>query len=130
MAELVYCKACNSQISSEATACPKCGHPLKESASDTPIVAKKNRKKKFVHAGCLVYIIGWLIAGSFVAFLNDPISGEDGGLTVGQVIGFIIFVLSIAAGLPMSKDWFCGNWGTRLSNKKVKLCPACKATFK
>ena len=92
-------------------------------------MASKKKKSKFIHAGCFVYIIGWLIAGLLVAFFKIPMTGEEGTMTYGQLLGLIFFVGSISVGLPMSKHWSCGRCGTKLAGKKVQICPACNSVF-
>jgi RNA polymerase subunit RPABC4/transcription elongation factor Spt4 len=39
MSALTPCPACKNQVSSEAEACPKCGHKLKEKQTATGILA-------------------------------------------------------------------------------------------
>lgn len=126
--EMIDCPACGASVSSESASCPKCGHPLQGSGSGDQLVAKKKKKKKFVHAGCLIYLVGWGIAGLLVAFLDVPVSGED-GMTYGGILAIAVFIGSILAGMPLGKDWLCGNCGTKLTSKSVKICPACKARF-
>ncbi|MCK9462890.1 MAG: hypothetical protein M0R80_24980 [Proteobacteria bacterium] len=130
MVGMVTCEACGWSISAQAAACPKCGHPQKAAATPEPVTAKKLKKKSFVHVGCLVYVLGLFLAFLFAKIvLPYPIAG-DGGITYGHVVGLAIFILFIAAGIPLGRKWLCGNCGTRLASKAVQACPSCRASFK
>ncbi|MGD0106391.1 MAG: zinc ribbon domain-containing protein [Rhodopila sp.] len=65
---LTQCPACGKEISTEATACPKCGHPLEK------LAARKNQQKG--RLGCFTII---LIVAGFVtwAVITDNKSGEN-----------------------------------------------------
>ena len=49
--QLIDCPACGSNISSQAGACPHCGHPIRPQA--IPVLQASNSKKKTIScSGC------------------------------------------------------------------------------
>jgi TM2 domain-containing membrane protein YozV len=62
MISLVHCAACAEQMSSEATACPKCGHPNAENR-----IAQLGKKSR-VTAGILALLLGGIGVHKF--YLN------------------------------------------------------------
>jgi ribosomal protein L37E len=53
--EQVFCTACGQQMSAEATACPKCGHPNK-----AKVQSYQGAPKSRVTAGILALLVGGL----------------------------------------------------------------------
>ena len=82
---LVKCQECGQEISNQAVACPKCGHPV----NVVPVVKKPNRVMAATLnvlglTSIILGILVWLPAGAFVGA-----SGVVGGLilrTLGEVL--------------------------------------------
>lgn len=84
---LITCPECGNKISSQASACPKCGSPTPADVQKTKIKLR-NKKGNMQGAGIIMMIIGaGLAAGS---------GGMDGtllGLVVG-VFGLALVIVS------------------------------------
>lgn len=65
MKPLISCPACEEDISPDAEACPKCGHPIAGKANSIEEWQAKNRK------GCLkpLLLIGASVAVLFLALM-------------------------------------------------------------
>ena len=76
---------------------------------------KIKSKSEFAGTGCLVQGLGLLLMIS-------------GIFTYG--IGFIVGLVLLIAGGRMAIKLICSECGNPIVNKKVKICPACKAHFR
>ena len=92
MAELINCPTCDKQVSSEAAACPECGHPL------TPSAPAPERKKKF----SLVRVLVLLGAVLGLIVIWNPSGAKD---TAGRLLsGGEQVVVDEEFGVP-AKSW-------------------------
>ena len=55
---LANCPGCGNQVSTEAVACPKCGHQFKAPGGFS--------MKDPVHAGCVIVVLGFLVLAAFL----------------------------------------------------------------
>jgi len=107
---LFACKDCGKTVSVNAEFCPHCGASYKK-APEAPVQWGRIKKKgESAGAGCLVELVGLVLLPFF---------------PIGTVIGLAVML----CGHSMSYHWVCSICGNRLSGKRVKLCPACKAHF-
>ena len=60
---LIECSECNSEVSSHASACPKCGNPI---TGGNPV-----KKEKEGHG--FLYYLAWIIATPIVLFVGSAI---------------------------------------------------------
>ncbi len=81
-----------------------------EMQQDENIPAKRKRKTEMAGVGCLIQTIG------FVSLFFFPI---------GTFLGVILLIY----GSMKSTYFTCSNCGNRLSDKNVKICSTCKASF-
>jgi len=91
--------------------------------------AKRTKERAFVNgSGCLVMLLGWAIA-ALLAFvvLPIPVTGKEGSITYGQILGLIVLIAFIVQGRKMGTKWKCGKCGNPIADKSVKICPTCKA---
>ena len=96
---LIHCKECNSEISSEAFDCPKCGAKLRE---PTRTVFGNIVKLGFIGFNILMFL--WLISYIIdIANLMNTASSEASktGTTLGGGIGimFLVIVWGLGAGV-------------------------------
>lgn len=78
---LTNCSECGRSVSSEATACPHCGHPLKkEKGKSAPFVSRP--------AGCVLQ----LVAGGLLLWAATDLAepGNLSGMIVKGLIGLIL----------------------------------------
>lgn len=75
------------------------------------LYATKVKRTEFAGAGCLLQGLGLVL--SFFWF------------PVGLVVGVGLFVF----GSLRSSYWACGHCRNRLSDREVRICPACHATL-
>src|SRR5579863_4931411 len=64
---LITCPACGKEISTAATACPNCGHPIQK-----PRAARSSR----VGVGCLV-VVGIIVVLSIIGSVSNNNSGSS-----------------------------------------------------
>lgn len=69
---LINCQACSAEISSQSSACPKCGHPTKKSVAEQ----KKVAQQKAVEENPMRLVIGWGLV-LFVMFGLFNCMGSD-----------------------------------------------------
>lgn len=81
-------------------------------------MAKIIKKTEFAGSGCLVQGIGIVII--FFSFSFFPF---------GTIIGGLLGLGLIAQGSQMSQKFRCSECGNPVVDKKVTMCPTCKATF-
>ena len=74
-------------------------------------IAHIKTKSEFIGSGCLVQLIGLCIIWIF---------------PIGTVIGILLLLL----GSRLSLKYQCSQCGNPVADKKVKLCPACNASFR
>lgn len=80
--------------------------------------AKIKTGGSFAGPGCLLQGLGLLLfAGSFLMF------------PVGPLFGLPLLIVLFIWGSSKSRKLHCSQCGNPIDNKKVRLCPACKATF-
>lgn len=83
-------------------------------------MARIVRRSSLMGLGCLMQFLGLVSLGAAL-------------LTLATIIGPIVFgVLGlwlIFAGSGKATWRECSDCGTRLAHRKVKVCPACKATL-
>ena len=80
-------------------------------------MVKRVRVSSFAGKGALVQAIGlmaplvlwWLLGGA--------------GAAIGLIVAMVLFV----KGSSMAISWRCGSCGNPLHDKKVRMCPVCKA---
>ena len=94
-------------------------HPHEET---TPPSSQQRAKIKtggsFAGPGCLLQGLGLLLfAGSFLMF------------PLGPLFGLPLLIVLFIWGSSKSRKLHCSQCGNPIDNKKVRLCPACKATF-
>ena len=65
---LISCPECESEISSQAAACPKCGYALKK--------ATKEKSRSGCGTGCLVIVVVFVVL-AFIGALVDSDSGSS-----------------------------------------------------
>lgn len=70
-------------------------------------MAKKEKRVEFIGASSLVQLLGVVLLFIF---------------PIGTVIGIVLLIV----GSQMAIKWQCSHCGTTLSNKRVRICPACK----
>ena len=100
MVELVSCSGCGFNVSPEAAACPKCGHPIKIAA---PVKAKKKTESSLIGVGCLYQLLGIVIAGIFIrAFI-------DMSAPAAIVLGLGFFILFFVIGSRKAVKKICGK---------------------
>jgi hypothetical protein len=63
---LISCKECGNQVSTLASACPKCGAPIAAAAVKTPVQTTELTSKDLKFKGCLARIA--LVIGAFIAW--------------------------------------------------------------
>jgi DNA-directed RNA polymerase subunit RPC12/RpoP len=77
-------------------------------------VAKRKTERKTSLAGLAMELLGLILLFIWPLF---PIS---------TIIGIAFMI----AGFNVSKTWRCGGCGNPLADRKVKMCPACRAILK
>ncbi len=106
--------------------------------------ANRERVSSFIGAGCLIQGLGLLapfILYVVFAAVGGSMAGAVGGLTaealggftagaVGGLIGLVLLVILFFVGSQKSQSWRCGNCKNPIASRAVRLCPACRATFR
>lgn len=87
--------------------------------ANAPVQARIQRRSSFVGTGCFIQALG-LILGGIIAF-TIPV--------IGWVIGLLLAVGLLINGSNKSVKLECSNCHNPIANVRVKLCPACGATF-
>ena len=92
---IVTCPSCKNPISSQATACPGCGHPFK------PIVIEATAKKwkKMQLIGVIVGIGGLVLFGIFAGLLQDF-----------YMLFFVLAIISFVIGFGVALVGCIGAW--------------------
>ena len=82
------------------------------------VKAKRIKSAAFAGRGCVFQGLGFLALGlGFLGGVPDVIAGA--------VVALIFFI----AGSVMSMVWKCSNCRNKLEDRKVRICPTCKAEF-
>lgn len=87
---LIKCPTCQKEISDQATACPNCGHPVKEKIQTIELTSKRWKKVKLISwsvfiAGILIFLSGFGNNG-----FQNPITGLGFSMAFFAFIGIII----------------------------------------
>lgn len=85
-----------------------------------PPTAVIQRRSSFVGTGCLVQALG--LIGGAALFWMVPV--------VGWVLGPLLGLALLIAGGRMAVQLECSNCHNPIANNRVRLCPACRATFR
>jgi DNA-directed RNA polymerase subunit RPC12/RpoP len=126
---VIKCTECGGAVSTAATACPHCGHPMvsatvpapSNTARTSPAVATIKRKSSFAGGGCALQGLGLislvLAVATFFTVVGPFLFGGLG-------LWLLIYGSNKSA-------WFeCSACGGEVSNTRVKVCPHCNASFK
>lgn len=73
-------------------------------------MAKIKRKSEYAGVGCLVQVLGLVLLFSYPE---------------GTLVGIVLLIV----GSEMAVKLVCSECRNKIDNKKVKLCPVCKAEF-
>jgi hypothetical protein len=83
-------------------------------------MARIVKKKSSAGAGCLVQGIG--LVSLLLAVLSIP-------TIIGPLILAPLGLFLLAWGGRMAVWWECSDCGTKLSGKKLRICPGCREPF-
>lgn len=73
-------------------------------------MAKKEKRVEFIGVSSLVQLAGLVLLFFF---------------PIGTLIGIVLLIV----GSQMAIKWQCSHCGSTLSNKRVRICPACKSNL-
>lgn len=112
---LINCPECQSQVSSAAAACPKCGHPMSVTKSTSVNAENKSEETRSEQStesttknaqsfGFVLFVGGLIATIYFLEFFDTTVSTAFGavnniGLLQDRQIGIIASVAALAIGI-------------------------------
>lgn len=84
-------------------------------------MAKAKRHTTFAGAGCFLQGLGLLALVGAALTLRT---------LIGPIVLGILGLWLLVYGSQNSQWWGCSECGTRLANKRVKVCPSCQAELR
>lgn len=75
---LINCPACGAEVSIQASACPRCGHPISAGGGQSHTEQKPQRsKKQSCLIGCLGTFIFLMVMGAIIQVFTGPRTNSD-----------------------------------------------------
>jgi len=63
---LIYCPVCYVKISKKVSACPSCGHPIDENATNYDVQKALAKKMRIIHISVCIFFVMLMIVGYII----------------------------------------------------------------
>ena len=87
---LIKCSVCQKEISDQASACPNCGHPVKEKIQIIELTSKRWKKVKLISWPVFISGLFMLMGGMQNDGFQNPITGLGFSMAFFAFIGILV----------------------------------------